>query len=81
MPYIDQEAREALAVGAPARTAGELNYVITRLILEYLEMKGRSYSTMNEIMGVLSACGLEFYRRVVVDYEREKIKENGDVYP
>lgn len=82
MPYIEKSLRPALASGRlEPRTEGELNYVLTRVILKYLENQGRRYATMNDIIGALGACGLEFYRRVVVDYEQEKIEENGDVYP
>lgn len=82
MPYIDQEAREALTLaGAPAVTPGELNYVITRIILEHLEIKGTSYTTMNTIVGVLEQVKDEFQRRIVHPYEDQKKEENGDVYP
>jgi len=30
-------------------------------------------------LGILSAVGKEYYRRIVVSYEDGKIKENGDV--
>jgi len=57
--------------------SGTLNYVITRIIL----VTGpQSYSDYNALVGVLECCKLEFYRRAVVAYEDEKIKENGDVY-
>lgn len=82
MPYIEAGVRPAIDSGRmEPRTAGELNYAITRLVLRYLKKHGRRYSTMNDILGVLSACGLEFNRRVVAPYEDEKIEENGDVYP
>ena len=61
-------------------TAGELNFQITNLVLDYLATKGTSYGTFCEIEGVLSHVSKEVYRRRVVDYEDEKIKENGDVF-
>jgi hypothetical protein len=79
MPYIDDESRENLLHFYPEKS-GELNYVITKIIIEYLENKGRSYQHMNDIMGALEAAKLEFYRRVVAPYEDQKRKENGDVY-
>jgi hypothetical protein len=36
---------------------------------------------MNDIIGALEACKLEFYRRLVSHYEDIKIRSNGDVYP
>lgn len=81
MPYIDNDKRMILDSGAfdPA-SAGELNYCFTQLILDYMETKGKSYQTVNDIVGALEGAKLEFYRRVAVPYEDKKIKENGDVY-
>lgn len=77
MPYIKQEDRDS---AFPPRNAGELNYVITLHLVRYLQDKGLSYQTLNDIMGALGGAKLEFYRRVVVPYEKTKISENGDVY-
>lgn len=82
MPYIDKSQRNALEKGLiePA-TPGHLNYCFTQLILEYVERVGVSYQTYNDCIGALEACKLELYRRAVADYENQKIKMNGDVYP
>lgn len=89
MPYILPKQREDLAnefmetiFFSPndAENPGELNYLITCFVIKYLENQGTSYTTMNDILGVLEAVKQEFYRRVVAPYEDEKIKENGDVY-
>lgn len=93
MPYIDSRLRESIDeavcdVGLDIRLLepGELNYVLTRIILNYVrerrdDVDGRvSYSTYNEVLGVLSAITQEVYRRLVAPYEDEKIEENGDVY-
>ena len=58
---------------------GELNYVITKLLIECLRIEGKiNYETLNKYIGVLSAVKSEFYRRAVVPYEDDKIKENGE---
>jgi hypothetical protein len=62
------------------KTPGELNFMITRLLIWYENDHGKSYGTMNDILGAVEAAKLEFYRRAVVPYEDEKIKQNGDVY-
>lgn len=81
MPYIDEEAREALGLaGAPATTPGELNYVITRLAQEYVQVRGLSYQTLNDVMGALTGALSEFQRRVVHPYEERKRAVNGDVF-
>jgi len=81
MPYITQARREFInTFTEPAQNAGELNYCLTMEIKAYLRTKGISYQTFNDIIGALEGAKLEFYRRVVVRYEEEKIKANGDVY-
>lgn len=63
----------------PAGTAGELNYLITHLIGQYVQAAGHSYQTYNDVTGVLDAASKEFYRRTVAPYEDAKRQENGDV--
>ena len=82
MPYISQNRRTDLVCsGHDMESAGELNFIITRILNRYVEQKGLSYQTINDIVGALSCCSSEFYRRIAIPYEIEKIKENGDVYP
>jgi hypothetical protein len=59
-------------------TAGELNYLFTRIIDRQLE--NANYARYNEIIGALECCKAELYRRMVVPYEDKKKKENSDVY-
>ncbi len=79
MPYIKQKHRDELAQGKLPENAGELNFQITTLLLDYVKRQGKSYKIFNEVMGVIACVGQEFYRRWVAPYEDEKIKENGDV--
>ena len=81
MPYIKPTQRDRLLVGEyPSANAGELNYKLTELIMEYLNTNGKDYQHINDILGALEGAKLEFYRRVVVPYEEIKREENGDVY-
>lgn len=81
MPYIKQPDRSKFHIQVPdINTAGELNYFLTLICLSYLDDKKLSYTTLNEIVGVLECMKLEFYRRAAIPYEDNKIKENGDVY-
>lgn len=81
MPYVSQSIRDDLDAGDIPATAGELNYVLTMAIKRYMEGQGcLSYTVINDIVGALEGCKLEFYRRVAEPYENEKIKSNGDVY-
>jgi hypothetical protein len=79
MPYIKIERRSELNCGARCLTAGELNYELTRDVLEYLN-GDYNYQRINDAIGALECCKLELYRRLVVPYETKKILENGDVY-
>ena len=81
MPYVDKEARVRLDRGAAPQNAGELNYVITRCVDEYLIQKGSlRYANINEVIGVLECAKLELYRRIAVPYEDGKKEASGDVY-
>jgi hypothetical protein len=82
MPYIHQDDRLLLELNGSshARSAGELNYLITTLCVEYLNTNGKNYQHINDVVGALEGAKLEFYRRVAAPYEDLKIKENGDVY-
>ena len=80
MPYIDKQSRDFLKRKCKAINAGELNYILTGEILKYFDANGRTYSAINDIVGALENCKLEFYRRVVIPYEDKKMDENGDVF-
>lgn len=80
MPYISHADQIDLECGKVLETPGELNYLITMMLQDYLNVKGKTYTAMNDVVGVLESAKLEFYRRVVVPYEKDKMLENGDVY-
>jgi len=87
VPYIKQLQRdridaylvrlnEAINTNSP----GELNYAITNMLINYLQVRRESYGVINELVGVLECAKLELYRRVAIPYEDTKVHENGDVY-
>ena len=87
MPYIKEVNKTMLRSATesitnnPPTTAGELNYVLTRVCLEYLNKQlQKNYQAYNDVVGALEGCKLEMYRRAVAPYEDSKISENGDVY-
>jgi hypothetical protein len=81
MPYIATEARARLEQGGVPESPGELNYVITRAVDDYLVRKGGvRYSDLNEVIGALECAKLELYRRLAAPYEDRKRDEAGDVY-
>ena len=84
MPYIEplrRTAIDALMVGllteAPNCSAGDLNYIITRILIE---TQPQRYADYNALVGVLECAKLEFYHRLVRPYEDLKLNENGDIY-
>ena len=90
MPYIAQTRRAdldpaiadlVLALSEEGYTEGELNYVISMLLLHALEGQGISYRVLNNLVGVLESAKLEFVRRHMNPYEDEKIHDNGDLRP
>ena len=85
MPYIPLVQRMKVLPWAAVKrinpeTPGELNYVITSIILRYLAKYVISYARFNEVMGVLESIKQELYRREVAPYEDKKIMDNGDIY-
>jgi len=89
MPYIKPEDRAPLDdalrpvetfIADYGITPGDLNFLMTRLAMMYVARKGKSYTHLNDVLGALSGAHAEFYRRVVVPYETEKMRLNGDVY-
>jgi len=80
MPYIQQEHRDRLSAGYPIRNSGELNYVISKLIDQYITENEMNYELLNSIIGVLECCKSEIYRRIITVYEENKIDINGDVF-
>ncbi len=84
-PYIRPEQRAPIdhwlhGLAQFILNPGELNYAITKLCHEYLPVERVAvYRDYNEVIGVLEAAKLEFYRTVVVPYEERKRAENGAV--
>ena len=80
MPYLEQGIRASLDDGRKPLIGGELNYLISKMLNDFVAMKGISYATVNEAMGAIESAKLEFYRRVAAPYEDKKIIANGEVY-
>jgi len=81
MPYIIVSERYRILAGTKQpENAGELNYLLTTICKDYFYNTTKNYQAINDVIGALSCVASEFTRRIVVDYEDKKIKENGDVY-
>jgi hypothetical protein len=87
MPYIppmqrdgaDSELQEKGLKFIPTN-AGELNFVVSTFIANYIHTKGLKYSVLNEMIGALECAKMELSRVIIGPYEDEKILENGPVY-
>ena len=94
MPYIDENSRKVLDRYIDdladvitnfseldnekvMLVLGDLNYCMSRLIGQV--MGDTSYAKVAMLTGVLENVKQEFYRRVAVPYEEEKIVQNGDI--
>lgn len=80
MPYIESNRRVQLDGFETPQNPGELNYMLTLLCIKYFKEHGGRYQHINDIVGALQCCQLEFYRRVALPYEDNKKWINGDVY-
>ena len=86
MPYIESERRKFLASQtyqqlldiSDQMAAGDLNFIISTLCWVRFA-KNQSYKTGNEIIGILESAKLEFYRRLLAEYEDQKIISQGDL--
>lgn len=89
MPYITQDVRAEFRpdLGPLERfilrrglTVGELNYLITCLVDDYLQVEGLDYANLNDAIGALECAKLELYRRIAAPYEDNKRAKHGEVY-
>lgn len=80
MPYIPEERRKSLKESLAPIKAGELNFLFTHLINNYIKLNLESYQSYNDIIGALEGAKLELYARKVREYEDRKKLVNGDVY-
>lgn len=87
MPYIphaqrisaDTELQNAGLSFIP-ENAGELNFIVSTFIANYIREKGCKYAVLNEMIGALECAKMELNRVIIGPYEDLKIHENGPVY-
>jgi len=82
MPYIKQSRREELKkvynamLDAKLLANGDINYLLF-LYCKYEIDAG--YNNYKNFCGELRQCATEIERRILAEYEDQKIQENGDV--
>ncbi len=87
MPYIPQTRRDEIDLELIAErlnwvpeNAGELNFLVSTFIANYIRTKGLKYAVVNEMIGALECAKMELNRVIIGPYEDIKIAENGPVY-
>lgn len=79
-PLIDALAQKMKEIHRdnPAQTRdGLMNFTVTEIIAQVFP--NARYTDMNEIIGFLECCKLEYYRKTASPYEDKKELENGPV--
>lgn len=80
-PYIPEERRDPEKVDPRVLPkAGDLAYVLSRMVDQYVAEKGLDYQTISDIQGALETTKQEFYRRFAAPYEDRKLEANGEVF-
>ncbi len=87
MPYIPQTRRDEIDLELIAErlnwvpeNAGDLNFLVSTFIANYIKEKGLKYAVVNEMIGALECAKMELNRVIIGPYEDRKIAENGGVY-
>lgn len=85
MPYIKKENRydyqegiKDLVFELKGATIGELNYVLSSIIKQYLGTNP-DYAKFAGVDGTLGLIQAEIRRRQIFPYEDKKIGQNGDI--
>lgn len=80
MPYLQYEEKEKLLDHMYPVKPGELNFLLSVLMIRYWQKSKRNYQALNDISGAATEALAEFRRNVVVPYELRKMAENGNIY-
>ncbi len=86
MPYIREENKQyfsellQLLQHHAIANPGELNFLFTEVVKQYMRTHTNNYQMFNDLVGALEGCKLELYRRRIALYEDGKMESNGDVY-
>ena len=83
MPYIRAEERndfdEVLDVMPNFENKGELEYVVFKLMKQYMSTRKYRYSTLHDCTYAVQHCSDEFQRRFLDKREDEARALNGDI--
>lgn len=85
MPYIKEQDKPKFETAITEIVAdllndyqpGELTYVLY-VIARRVAMNNRRYGHLSQVRASIQDAADEFYRRIMAEYEDEKIVQNGD---
>ena len=82
MPYLTIDRKVELNEGRHPTNAGELTYTIQQQIDKYLTGRGEAlcFGDLATCLGALEAAKSDFTDRVLLNYERKKWHQHGDVW-
>jgi len=85
MPYVTQKDRGKYAIPvkfikqAIINTKGDLEYLVTVLMKQYMSTRERRYSTLHDVVYAVQHASDEYRRRHLDKREDEALEKNGDV--
>lgn len=82
MPYIEKNDRAFLdnyIHCLPLRNKGELEYVVFKIMKEYMKSREYRYSDLHDVVYAVQHCSDEFRRRFLDKREDEAREKNGDI--
>lgn len=84
MPHIDKKSKmtlQPMLEAIPIGSEGELAYAVTMLMQRFcLNRLPLSFGTINACIGAVRLAADHFSDRILEPYEKQKARENGDVY-
>lgn len=75
MPYIKKTHKKKVRETGIASTAGDLNYLITKTIQEYLLISGVKYQRFNDVIGVIQSLILDIHHTYEKPVPGEEIND------
>lgn len=80
MPYLESKDRKRLLKTLEPKSKGELNYLITVLMVNYIDRVGLNYQNASDAMAAATDAAAEFKDKVLQPYENLKMIQNGGIY-
>jgi hypothetical protein len=86
MPYVDKTSRDkykeinqAIACTDKIESKGDLEYIVFRLMVKFMETREKRYSTLHDVVYAVAHASDEYRRRYLDVRENEALEANGDI--